>query len=31
VRVGENGRGWDEAALPNAVLRAVPPPALRSD
>ena len=23
VRVGENGRAWDEAALPNAVLRAV--------
>ena len=30
VRVGEDARGWDEAALPNAVLRAVvrptPPP-----
>jgi hypothetical protein len=31
VRVGENGRGWDEAALPDAVLRAVVPPALMSD
>jgi CubicO group peptidase (beta-lactamase class C family) len=26
VRVGENGRGWDEAALPNAVLRALKAP-----
>jgi CubicO group peptidase (beta-lactamase class C family) len=26
VRVGENGRGWDEAALPNAVLRALKVP-----
>ena len=26
VRVGENGRGWDEAALPNAVLRSINPP-----
>jgi CubicO group peptidase (beta-lactamase class C family) len=27
VRVGENGRGWDEAALPNAVVRAMKLPA----
>jgi CubicO group peptidase (beta-lactamase class C family) len=26
VRVGENGRGWDEAALVNAVLRGLLPP-----
>ncbi len=26
VRVGENARGWDEAALPNAVLRALKVP-----
>jgi CubicO group peptidase (beta-lactamase class C family) len=25
VRVGENARGWDEAALPNAVLKGLPP------
>jgi CubicO group peptidase (beta-lactamase class C family) len=27
VRVGENARGWDEAALPNAVLKGLPPEA----
>jgi hypothetical protein len=31
VRVGENGRAWDEAALPNAVLRAVVSPALERE
>ena len=25
VRVGENARGWDESALPNAVLKGLPP------
>ena len=27
VRVGENGRSWDESALVNAVLRGLPAPA----
>jgi hypothetical protein len=28
VRVGENARGWEESALPNAVLRGLPPDAV---
>jgi CubicO group peptidase (beta-lactamase class C family) len=30
VRVGENARRWNEAALPNAALRAIAPPAPRN-
>jgi hypothetical protein len=31
VRVGENARGWEESALPNAVLKGMPSEAAEPD